>query len=155
MEEKCVCFLDLTNNTMTDYQLEYNLLYEKQQQLIQEAKVFIRDNWQQVRDWKSLSLSVQNGSTGYSGNPRQSGRYSPQPPALSSTSAVWNRLSLRGYCGVAENVEVVLDTSDWDLSLTITTTQGETLAWFWIDNQAVIDLAAYIQQQLHSQQQPL
>ncbi len=130
---------------MTDFQLEYNKLWEQEHQLIQQAKLFIEQHYSKVADWKPLTLWVKNGSTTYSRNPLEYGRYSNK--VLDETNA-FDRILFRSdsNCGTVQQVEVILDHSDWDLSLTITNTEGKTLQWFWIDKEAVINLAAYIQQ---------
>ena len=115
------------------------------------AKSYIHKNWKLVKDWSDLEVVVIHGPTGES----------------TYYYAYKERIRRRDYVGVASEIfmkfdkekkrkqnsvviinEVVLDPTDGDFSVTINGKEH-----WWIQDEAVIIIADYIEKQLKTQEE--
>lgn len=112
------------------------------------AKVFILENWEKVKDWSMLEVVVHDKSsrknkhtTEYSNKDLNSGWNEEE--AIGRLMKAW---SDERHNPVVSVRDVVLDHSDGDFSLTI----NDHEHW-WINDEAVIEIADYVEEQLKKQ----
>ena len=122
----------------TDLSLsEHYFELEKQKFLIAEkAKIFIMENYESVKDWSNLEISIMCNHKGYYEN------YIPEKRAQTKFGTfIVNRIA-----NPIETISFVLDYSDGDLSVTVNNRE------FWrIEANTVIDICNYIEKQLIKQ----
>lgn len=127
----------------SDFRREYEKCIGSMQIMAKCAKIFIMENWKRVKDWRDLKISIVDNTgkeTFYYNHKKTKYR------ALSPFSSFRKRNDERRrllHNPVRKISDAVLDTSDGDFSIKI---NGK---WHnWIDDQSVIVLADYIENQL-------
>lgn len=129
-----------------DFRSEYEKHMEGMGHIANIAKIYILNNWKLVRDWSDLEVVVNHGPTGdkeyyYSYKERiRSKNYSTE------IFLKFDKSRKRNQNPVVTIDEVVLDPTDGDFSITINGNQH-----WWIQDEAVIIIADYIEKQLKKQ----
>lgn len=133
-----------------DYMQEYRNHIVAMSHIANIAKVYILKNWEKVTDWTNLNVIVKHGPTG------ELTEYYNYIPSVKTPNSKRKRSEIIDR--VFEEIEeldkdkhnpiriidkVVLDPTDGDFSLTINGKEH-----WWIQNEAVIIIADYIEQQL-------
>jgi len=129
----------VSSGFMAVQQLHLTALYT----IVSCAKVYIMDNWQRVEDWSALSVKI----TDNTGETFHYYKYEPGPE-ITGTGIIadtfrdfeeWNR---DHQMPITQFSNPVLDPSDGDFSVTINGRDH-----LWIDDNAVIAIAHYIENQ--------
>ncbi len=117
------------------------------------AKIFILENWEKVKDWSMLEVVVHDKSSRKNKHTteyfnKDSGRHGmpPDPNNLSIIDRMFEKFNDEAHNPVTSVRDIVLDHSDGDFSLTI----NDKEHW-WINDEAVIEIADYIEEQLKKQ----
>ena len=113
------------------------------------AKSYIFNNWKRVSDWSSLNVIIIHGPSGVATE-----YYNYVPTDFTKIhSETWRKLreemdqrEKEKHNPILEFNEVVLDPTDGDFSITV---NGDQAHW-WIQDEAVILIADYIEKQLNS-----
>lgn len=112
------------------------------------AKSYILNNWKKVSNWKDLEVTIVHGPTGKA---TEYYNYAPHVPGQKGSSKTWDSLmkeldknNKKRHNPILEVNSVVLDPSDGDFSITV---NGDQEHW-WIQDEAVIIIADYIEKQL-------
>ena len=115
------------------------------------AKSYILNNWKKVTDWADLHVTLIHGPTGEA---TEYFNYVPYKPS-DSDSDTWKSIQMRldkhnkeKHNPIIEMTSVVLDPTDGDFSITV---NGNKEHW-WIQDEAVIVIADYIEKQLTPQE---
>jgi len=108
------------------------------------AKTYIVSNWESIKDWSQLSISVENGSI-YSPNEKESEIYSPDGMKIESFQTKKERVIVEP--NPVKTLEVIYDELDGDMSLTI---NGEE--WWFIENETVCFLANFIEKTIEPEE---
>lgn len=140
------------------YSVRENFLQEYQDhiaalQIVAEcAKVFISKNWKKVKDWSELNVVIEDGRGGKI-KPTEYYNYIPkdrnQWGKSDTLGKIIDRIEKKNknkHNPVVSVSKVVLDTTDGDFSITI----NDNEHW-WISNDSVIVIAAYVEKQLKEQ----
>ena len=128
------------------YMERANRVHVIQSALVSDAKQYILENCEKVTDWKNLFLHVINGNN--INNPNKLGEFM-YAPRLEQKWVKYMKehgaeLPQRADRSIKTVTEPVLDEYDGDFSITI-----NGLQWWWINDEAVIDLAVYIERKLN------
>lgn len=114
------------------------------------AKSYILNNWQNISNWKDLEVTVIHGPTGVT---TEYYNYVPHVPGQKGSSKTWDSIMERldennkkRHNPILEVNSIVLDPTDGDFSITV---NGDQEHW-WIQDEAVIIIADYIEKQLNS-----
>ena len=114
------------------------------------AKIYILKNYKQVEDWSGLNVIVIHGPTGKA---TEYYNYMPEDrmnilgkDVMSKMFKHIDKKNQKKHNPVVTLTEVVLDPTDDDFSLTINGTEH-----WWIQDEAVIIIAEYIEKQLKKQ----
>lgn len=114
------------------------------------AKSYILNNWKKVSNWKDLEVTVIHGPTNVA---TEYYNYVPSDSSENKSSEIWKRLmasmdekNKEKHNPIIEFNDVVLDPTDGDFSITV---NGGQEHW-WIQDEAVIIIADYIEKQLKS-----
>lgn len=115
-----------------------------------EAKLYIVANCDKVSDWSSLYLSITNGNNIDNSNKLESFDYAPYEPKfynkwINYSANIGVETSPHEYKdeSVKTVTDPVYDDFDGDFSITI-----NGLEWWWIDYDAVMRLAIFIERSL-------
>lgn len=134
----------------SDYLKEYQKHLAALEHISNIAKSYILNNWKKVSDWKDLEVIIIHGPTGKA---TEYYNYVPCDESHSHSSEIWERLmadvdkmNKEKHNPILEFNNVVLDPSDGDFSITV---NGDQEHW-WIQDEAVIIIADYIEKQLKS-----
>ncbi len=144
----------------SDFMNEYRYHLVSMQNIAYAAKVFLAKRWEEVKDWTKLDVIIRDNSK----QKTEYYNYVPPPENIAKENAaikkgnpedsiihrMFEQLEERQakkHNPVQTVTNVCLDTSDGDFSLTI---NGKD--HFWIDDQSVIVIAAYVEEQLAAQE---
>lgn len=142
----------------TDYSVKSNFLQEYNNhiaamEIVAEcAKIYILNNWEKVIDWSNLNVVVTDG---------RGGKYKPveyfnyvkrerkkqgvkSSGLMNDILASMDATDKKKHNPIVSLNDVVLDPTDGDFSLTINGKEH-----FWISDDSVIVIAAYVEQQLN------
>lgn len=132
-----------------DYMEEYRKHLIAMEHIANIAKSYIFNNWKKISNWKDLEVTVIHGPTGEA---TEYFNYVPYEPS-ESHSDTWKSIQMRldernkeKHNPIIEMTDVVLDPTDGDFSITV---NGDKEHW-WIQDEAVIVIADYIEKQLNS-----
>lgn len=105
------------------------------------AKSYIMENWQQVKSWKGLDVTIIDNT----GKSTKYYNYEPLPKGNGQKSDVYDRIfsRLEKDHNPIETFEPFLDTSDEDFSVTLNGKKH-----LWIDDESVIVIAEFIENSL-------
>lgn len=114
------------------------------------AKIFILKNYEQVKDWSKLNVIVIHGQTG---KPTEYYNYVPdngfakcsESKRVQKYKIEQNERNKKKHNPITSITDVVLDPTDGDFSLTINGKEH-----WWIQNEAIIIIANYIENQIKS-----
>jgi len=110
------------------------------------AKIYIYKNWEKVQDWSGLEVIVIHGPSGEATEYYNHEHYLvPKNSIISDIFEEMERERKEKHNPVKSIDRVVLDPSDGDFSLTINGKEH-----WWIQDEAVIIIADYIENQLKS-----
>lgn len=136
-----------------DYMEEYRKHMVAMEHIANMAKSYILKNWQKVTDWSGLDVKIKHGPTG---KMTEYFNYVPYVPGSKSHSKTWDEMMMRiderdkeKHNPIREFNEVVLDPSDGDFSITV---NGNEAHW-WIQDEAVVIIADYIEKQLKNKEE--
>jgi len=134
-----------------DYMEEYRKHMVAMEHVASMAKVFILKNWKKVTDWSGLDVKIKHGP---SGKVTEYFNYVPYVPGDKKHSKTWDEMMIRidednkkKHNPIREFNSVVLDPTDGDFSITV---NGDQEHW-WIQEEAVIIIADYIENQLNKE----
>lgn len=113
------------------------------------AKIYVLNNYKKVTDWSGLEVTIIHGP---SGKETTYYTYCPRKKLEKArTSKTWDKMLERldkadqeRHNPLLEFTEVVLDPTDGDFSVTL---NGDQEHW-WIQDEAIIIIANYIEDQL-------
>ena len=114
------------------------------------AKSYIVNNWQKVEDWSDLDVKIRAGNTGKETHYYkyvESGRFNTRSEKVAEMLEQWKKEEEDNQNPIRVFNEVVLDPMDGDFSVKI----NDTDHW-WIDDDAIITIADYIELQLNSKE---
>ncbi len=132
---------DFIDYTTFDFRNSYRKHYGAMQSIAESAKVFLEKNWAKVKDWSRLSVSIVDNT----GDRTEYFNYTEEDRARREDNDPFDMHDyyLEKHNPVVTLSEMVLDPSDGDFSVCI---NGH---WHnWIDNDAVIMLADYVEAEL-------
>ena len=149
--------------TTAHFRSEYSKFVTAQQHVAECAKIFIRKNWEKVTDWTGLNVVIeakQGTVEFYNYKPeKRARRIRKDPPpdgvkrARGVSSPVIDKMMREidaeekaKHNPIVTITKVVLDPTDGDFSLTV---NGQEL--WWINDEAVIEIAHFIEQKLKSE----
>ena len=137
--------------TAANFQTEYRKHIIAMQHVAECAKIFILKNWEAVKDWSKLNIVI----TDNSGSPTEYYNHVPRErvkrkrnekmTGIDKLFARMDRDDAKKHNPITEITKVFLDPSDGDFSLTI---NGKD--HLWINNESIILIANYIEEQLKS-----
>lgn len=152
-----------------DYRNEYEKHREAMHHIAEFAKMYILENYQKVKDWSELDLKIQHSLDAtvvefynHYKKPvppkepsermkRFTKLVSPEKPKRSKhIQEIIDKIEAERkskHNPIVSFDEAVLDTSDGDFSVKI---NGQD--FYWIDNEPIIEIADYIEQQLKTQE---
>ena len=128
----------------SDFKNEYSYHHAAKQSIAEAAKVFLEDNWKNVKDWTHLSICVRDNT----GDKTEYFNYKDKDRGYPQTDDAFD---LHDYYMERHNPvqtvsDMVLDPSDGDFSVCIND------HWhLWIDDDSVIMLAEYVEGELKAQ----
>lgn len=138
----------------TDYSVtskflqEYNNHIAAMEIVAECAKIYVLNNWEKVTDWSGLDVVIQDGR---GGKPVDYFHYVERDRTKHKSSetfdAIFDRLDIadkKRHKPITSVTDVVLDPTDGDFSLTINGREH-----WWIQDDAVIIIAAYVEEQLN------
>ncbi len=153
-----------------DYMKEYRKHIAAMGHIANIAKVYILKNWKKVTDWGDLDISITHGPSGevteYYNHEREVQRRAerkkeaevraksrgldkvPRSSFIDDYFAELEEEDRARHNPILEFIEVVLDPTDGDFSVTI---NGDKHHW-WISDEEVIMIADYIKEHLKSKE---
>jgi hypothetical protein len=118
------------------------------------AKIYITKHWKEIKDWSNIHVTVIHGPTGkkteyfkYIGEYNKENVNSIRLNKGIEMSKIWDRwdeMEKKAHNPLISMDEVILDPTDGDFSITV---NGGIEHW-WIQDEAVIIIADYIEEQI-------
>jgi hypothetical protein len=139
--------------TDKDFMSEYRKHIAAMSHVSECAKIYILKNWTKVKDWSELDVVIVHGPSGkmteyYNYVPREiNNDHKIKEGAYSNLLKEIDEENKLKHNPIREFNEVILDPTDGDFSVTV---NGNEEHW-WIQDEAVIIIADYIEQQLKKQ----
>jgi len=139
--------------TDKDFMSEYRKHIAAMSHVSECAKIYILKNWAEVKDWSELDVVIVHGPSGkmteyYNYVPREiNNDRKIKEGAYSNLLKEIDEKNKLKHNPIREFNEVILDPTDGDFSVTV---NGNEEHW-WIQDEAVIIIADYIEQQLKKQ----
>lgn len=139
--------------TDKDFMSEYRKHIAAMSHVSECAKIYILKNWTKVKDWSELDAVIVHGPSGkmteyYNYVPREiNNDHKIKEGAYSNLLKEIDEENKLKHNPIREFNEVILDPTDGDFSVTV---NGNEEHW-WIQDEAVIIIADYIEQQLKKQ----
>jgi len=133
-----------------EFKSEYEKHISAMDHIADIAKIYIYKNWKLVKDWTDLEVVVIHGPTGestYYYSYKEKIRKRNYTGLASDIFMKFDRERKRKQNPVVAMNSVVLDPTDGDFSVTINGKEH-----WWIQNEAVIVIADYIEKQLKKQE---
>jgi len=133
----------------SNYLKEYQKHLAALEHIANIAKSYILNHWKKVSNWKDLEVIMIHGPTG------KATEYYNYVPYIkeNNSSEIWQKMmagvdeeNQKRHNPILEVNSVVLDPSDGDFSITV---NGDQEHW-WIQDEAVIIIADYIEKQLNN-----
>lgn len=124
-----------------DFYEEYSKRKAEMQHIALCAKSFIIENWQKIKSWEGLNVTILDNS----GKHTKYFNYKPRPKGRGLKSDAFDRLfeNLKKEHYPIKTFEAFLDTSDEDFSVTLNGKKH-----LWIDDESVIVIAEFIEKTL-------
>lgn len=145
--------------TSDSFKHEYEKHLTAMQHIAACAKIYVIDNYEKVKSWKELDITIRDNSktkTEYFNYvPRlpieKSRSEIPSAPGIKRCrtiiSSTIDRIDKERHNPILTLTNVVLDTSDGDFSLTINGKEHN-----WISDDSIIEIANYIEEQLKNKE---
>lgn len=144
-----------------DFMEQYRLHIIMKQNIARAAKVFLINNWTKVTDWTMLDVVIHDKNKKnkkktryYNHVPQPSGAPEEETGASNEDKSIFAQVmedvhawQAKKHNPVVSITEMILDPTDEDFSVTINGKEH-----WWIDDDSVIILADYAEQQLKAQQ---
>lgn len=134
-----------------DYMAEYRKHIAAMEHIASIAKSYILKNYKKVTDWSGLNVKIIHGPTG---KKTEYYNYVPHIPGDKRASKTWDDIMInidernkKKHNPIHEFTDVILDPTDGDFSVVI---NGSEEHW-WIQDEAVIVIADYIEKQLKNE----